>query len=98
VLIAAALLAPATVPAARTVADQPALDISQMPYQPIGFFKPGDLIPATSAPPKPDGNGIYNPSGHFSAYDTNLYESLHFPTRQADDKSNHDPLGNGGEF
>jgi Zn-dependent M28 family amino/carboxypeptidase len=94
--LAALLLLAAPAHAAKTIAPQPPLDITKLPYNPIGFFKPGDPIPATSAPPKPDGNGLFNPSGHFSAYDTNVYESLNFPTRQADDQSNKDPLGNGG--
>jgi Zn-dependent M28 family amino/carboxypeptidase len=46
-------------------------------------------------PPAPDASGIYNPSGHFSAYDTNLYESLNFPGRQAGDETNNDPPGSG---
>ena len=47
-----------------------------------------------TAPPAPTGpGGIYNPSGHWSAYDTNVYESLNFPGRQAGDTTNNDPPG-----
>src|SRR3954453_5291823 len=93
---AAALLFPATAPAARDVAAQPPLDISKLPWEPVGFFKPGQPIPATTDPPKFTAGNIFNPSGHWSAYDTNVFESLNFPTRQADDKSATDAPGNDG--
>jgi hypothetical protein len=50
-----------------------------------------------SAPPTPTGGGegIYNPSGHWSAYDTNVYESLNFPGRQAGDTTSNDAPGTG---
>jgi peptidase M28-like protein/PKD domain-containing protein len=65
-------------------------------WQPVGFFKPGDTIPLPLAPPTPtDPTGVYNPSGHWSAYDSNVYESLNFPGRQAGDESNQDPPGTG---
>src|SRR4051794_21311051 len=88
---AAALLFPATAPAARDVAPQPPLDLSKLPWEPVGFFKPGDPIPATTDPPKFTAGDLYDPSGHFSAYDSNVFESLNFPTRQAGDKSASDP-------
>jgi len=96
VCAAAGLLVPSTSLAARTVAPQPSLDISKLPFEPVGFFKPGDPIPATADPPKFTEGGIFNPSGHWSAYDSDVFESLNFPTRQADDKSANDPLGNEG--
>jgi hypothetical protein len=90
-----ALAAPAAASAA--VANQPPIDrdILKSLWKPEGFFKPGDAIPMPSAPPAPDAGGIYNPSGHFSAYDTNVYESLNFPGRQAGDETNNDPPGSG---
>ena len=77
---------------------QPPLDreVLKKLWQPIGHFKPGDPIPAPLDPPKATGpGGIYNPSGHWSAYDTNVYESLNFPGRQAGDTTNNDPPGSG---
>src|SRR4051812_12632946 len=92
----ALLLVPGTALAARTVAPQPALDISKLPWEPVGFFKPGQPISPTTDPPKFTAGNIFNPSGHWSAYDTNVFESLNFPTRQADDQSAGDAPGNGG--
>src|SRR3954462_3811743 len=94
--LAAALLVPGPALAARTVAPQPALDMSKLPWEPVGFFKPGQPIPPTADPPKFTAGNIFNPSGHWSAYDTNVFESLTFPTRQADDQSASDAPGNGG--
>jgi hypothetical protein len=86
--------------AAQAAADppQPALDrgVLKSLYQPAGFFKPGDAIPSTPVPPAPtDATGVYNPSGHWSAYDTDLFESLSFPGRQAGDTTNNDAPGSG---
>src|SRR4051812_20816268 len=78
----ALLLVPGTALAARTVAPQPTLDISKLPWEPVGFFKPGQPISPTTDPPKFTAGNIFNPSGHWSAYDTNVFESLNFPTRQ----------------
>jgi hypothetical protein len=94
------VLAALAAPAAATAAEkpQPPLDraVLKSLWQPVGFFKPGDSIPLPLSPPKPtDPSGVYNPSGHWSAYDSNLYESLNFPGRQAGDKSNQDPPGTG---
>jgi hypothetical protein len=94
--LAVAALLPATALANHT---QPPVDRGVLKglYQPeAGFYKPGDAVPALATDaPKPDANGIYNPSGIFSSYDTNLYETLTFPMRQANDTSNADPLTSG---
>jgi hypothetical protein len=86
-------------PAAASAEDpaQPAIDHSVLKgiWNPVGFFKPGDPLPGSLAPPAPDAGGLFNPSGHWSAYDTNVYETLNYPTRQANDKSDKDPLGSG---
>jgi hypothetical protein len=84
-------------PASAAVAPQPPVDreILKSLWKPIGFFKPGDAIPMPSAPPAADANGLYNPSGHFSAYDTNVFESLNFPGRQSGDETSDDPPGSG---
>ena len=84
--------------AAGAAADppQPPIDraVLKSLYNPVGFFKPGDSIPMPNTPPAPTGpGGIYNPSGHWSAYDSNLFESLNFPGRQAGDTTNNDPPG-----
>jgi hypothetical protein len=96
-LLALLLAAP---PAARAGADppQPPIDrgILRSLYNPVGFFKPADAIPSTPVPPAPTGaSGIYNPSGHWSAYDSNLFESLSFPGRQAGDTTDNDAPGSG---
>ncbi len=96
VVIVAGLLAPAAASAADPA--QPPLDRGVLTslWKPIGFFKPGDDIPMPSAPPKPTGaTGIYNPSGHWSAYDSNVFESLNFPGRQGGDTTDNDPPGTG---
>src|SRR5205085_1468654 len=70
---------------------QPPIDrgVLKSLYNPVGFFKPGDPIPTPDKPPAPTGpGGVYNPSGHWSAYDSNVYESLNFPGRQAGDTTN----------
>ena len=92
-----ALVAPV---AAQAAADppQPPLDrgILKSLYKPNGFFKPGDAIPSPTTPPGPTGaGGTYNPSGHYSAYDTNVFEVLNFPGRQAGDTTTNDPPGSG---
>ena len=98
ILLLATLLAiPTAASAAREVAPQPPLDVKHLNYHPIGAFKPGEPIPTTAAPPPADGNGIFNPSGQWVAYDTNVYESLNLPQRQAGDESASDPPGNGGQ-
>jgi hypothetical protein len=106
-LVVAAAAALAFPVGANAAADppQPPIDrgVLKSLYQPVGFFKPGDAIPTPSQPPTPTGpGGIYNPSGHWSAYDSNVYESLNFPGRQAGDTTNtdkpgtNDPLGRFG--
>jgi len=90
------LLAPALAGAADT--PQPPIDRAALKstYQPNGFYKPGDPIPALATDlPMADAQGLFNPSGHWSAYDTDIYETLNFPLRQANDASNTDPLGSG---
>jgi hypothetical protein len=84
-------------PVASATHSQPAVDrgILKTLWKPVGFFKPGDAIPQPTAPPPADANGLYNPSGHYSAYDTNVFESLNFPGRQAGDETNNDPPGTG---
>ncbi|MEA2125474.1 MAG: carboxypeptidase [Solirubrobacteraceae bacterium] len=86
--------------ATATAADppQPPLDrgVLKSLWQPGGFFKPGDPIPMPLAPPEATGpGGTYNPSGHWSAYDSNVYESLNFPGRQAGDTTDTDAPGSG---
>ena len=94
-LVLSALVAAAPAPAQDPA--QPPIDRAVLKglYNPTGFFKPGDPLPSPLMPPAPDGAGLYNPSGHWSAYDTNLYETLNYPLRQANDASNTDPLGSG---
>ncbi len=95
-VLAAVLAVLLVAPVARAgVAPQPPFDRDAMKetYKPIGFFKPGDPIPSPLTPPAPDGDGLFNPSGHWSAFDTNVYESLNFPSRQADDQTSDDPPG-----
>ena len=84
-------------PVASATHSQPPVDrgILKTLWKPIGFFKPGDPIPMPTEPPAPDANGIYNPSGHYSAYDTNVYETLNFPGRQAGDETSDDAPGSG---
>ena len=97
-LVAAAAVLATPVAAQAADSAQPPLDrgILKSLYKPEGFFKPGDPIPSTPTPIAPTGpNGIYNPSGHYSAYDSNVYESLNFPGRQAGDTTSDDPPGSG---
>jgi len=98
----AGLLALALAPAAMADHAQPALDLNKVDYDPIGFFKPGDPIPAdygkSCAEVQPLLKGkVFNPSGKFNAFDNTVYEVYCLPFRNQDDKSNADPLGNGGE-
>ena len=83
--------------AAAAEKPQPPLDreVLKSLWQPIGHFKPGDPIPMPLSPPAPTAGKIYNPSGHWSAYDSNVYESLNFPGRQAADTTSDDPPGSG---
>ena len=96
VAVAAALLVPATAPANHAL---PPIDrgVFKSIYKPAekGFYKPGDTMPLTTELPVPDANGIFNPSGYFASYDNNVYETLNYPLRQANDASNKDPLGSG---
>ena len=74
-------------------------DGSKLPYQPIGHFKPGDPLPAADdaeAVTSLMEDGIFNPSGTFNAFDTNVFEVLALPYRSAGDPSGGDPYGNGG--
>ena len=96
------LVLPFVVSALAAAAPAPAQDLPPLDrgvlkglYDPTGFFKPGDAIPSPLMPPAPDAAGLYNPSGHWSAYDTNIYETLNYPMRQANDASDSDPLGSG---
>jgi hypothetical protein len=91
---------------------QPAPDISQMQYTPIGKYGPADeqtlaagetgseSIPPTNSPLDPTfgtyPSMTYNPSGEYVAYDTNLFETLTLPYRAAGDEASDDPAGNGG--
>jgi PKD repeat protein len=67
-------------------------------YTPIGYYGPPDeagtlvgesatipAIPPSGAPPAVPGP---NPSGKFIAYDTNVWESLHLPSRHPGDNCN----------
>ncbi|MDQ3739433.1 MAG: M28 family peptidase [Actinomycetota bacterium] len=78
---------------------QPARDIAQLPYQPIGHFAHGDDIPEPSQAvgyftPLMSGKR-FNPSGTYNAYDTNVFETLMLPFRAAGDDTDDDPYGNG---
>jgi PKD repeat protein/Zn-dependent M28 family amino/carboxypeptidase len=99
-LLAAMLPSPPQIALANHV--QPALDPSQLDYDPIGYYGPADeagtlvgesaTIPATppnGAPPAVPGP---NPSGKFIAYDTNVWESLHLPMRHPGDNCNSLPV------
>ncbi|MEO7556089.1 MAG: M28 family peptidase, partial [Acidimicrobiales bacterium] len=92
-LLAATLL----VPAGSALADhgQPAFDGSKLDYSPIGNFKPGDAVPP-NVPLEPTNGRKYNPSGKYNAFDTNFFETVTLPFREADDKKDDDPPGNGG--
>ena len=79
-------------------------DINALDYEPIGHFKPGDPLPPANGYQTGDtstflkqeyADGIFNPSGNFNAYDTNIFEVLAMPYRGAGDEFSDDPLGNG---
>ena len=80
-------------------------DVNALDYDPIGHFQPGDPIPAANAYQADDAtgqflrqeyeDGIFNPSGKFNAFDTNVFEVLAMPWRAAGDEHADDPLGNG---
>ena len=76
-------------------------DISQLKYQPIGHFKPGDRLPDANAfdtAARPLMEGLrFNPSGSYNAFDTNVFEVLALPYRAAGDEFEDDPYGNGGD-
>lgn len=97
---AAGTLAPAG-PAGATD-PQPVMDTNVLKrlYQPVGYFKPGDAVPAADAfdtAIKPQMSGLrFNPSGTYNAFDNNVFEVLSLPFRNAGDTSAADPYGNGG--
>ena len=73
-----------------------------MQYQPIGFFKPGDPIPADYGKSCETLAGqrkgkTFNPSGVWNSFDNTIFEYFCLPFRNQDDKSASDPDGNGGE-
>jgi len=91
-----ALLALAPAPTALADHAQPAFDPGKVDYSPIGFYKPGDPVPNADPPIKPTSGRKFNPSGKFNAFDNNVFESTSLPFRAAGDKTDNDPLGNGG--
>ena len=76
---------------------QPAPDVNQMKYRPLGHFDPAAAeperrtMPATQSQIPPVGP---NPSGDWVSYDMNIWETLALPQRQPGDTSANDPLGN----
>jgi PKD repeat protein len=92
----AALIALAILPGTPALADhgQPGLDASKLDYSPIGHFKPGDALPP-NAPLEPTSGRKFNPSGKYNAFDTNFFETVTWPFRGADDKTDNDPPGAG---
>ena len=94
--LAAAVIALAATPANTALGDhgQPAFDASRLDYAPIGHFKPGDDIPP-NAPLDPTSGRKYNPSGKYNAFDTNFFETVTWPFRGADDKTDNDAPGAG---
>ena len=88
--VTAVLLATAAAPA---LALEVPPDINALEYEPIGHFKPGDPLPAANAYQADNetgeflrqeyADGIFNPSGTFNAYDTNVFETLMLPFRAA---------------
>jgi PKD repeat protein len=79
---------------------QPPPDISKLEYAPVGHFKPGDPLPAANdadaVTSLMDGK-LFNPSGSYNAFDTNVFEVLALPYRAAGDPSGGDAYGNGGD-
>jgi PKD domain-containing protein/peptidase M28-like protein len=104
-LVAAVTAAFLATTAASAFALEVPPDVNALQYEPIGYFKPGDPIPAANefTADTPAGqalraeyaDGIFNPSGNFNAYDTNVFEVLAMPWRAAGDEHADDPLGNG---
>src|SRR3712207_3893237 len=104
-LVAAVTAASIATAAAPALAVEAVPDITALEYAPIGHFKPGDPLPAANAYQADDAtgeflrqeyaDGIFNPSGNFNAYDTNVFEVLAMPFRAAGDEFTDDPLGNG---
>ena len=86
----------ATVSIAHADHAQPARDIAQLPYQPIGHFAHGDDIPEPDeaiAFFTPLMSGLrFNPSGTYNAYDTNVFETLMLPFRAAGDDDDGRPV------
>lgn len=76
----------------------PPLDPSQVDYDPIGYYGPPDEAgtpvgeSATIPNPPPQGSPPAipgpNPSGKWISYDTNVWESLHLPSRHPGDNCN----------
>jgi hypothetical protein len=102
ILPLAGVLAVVAAPAAMATHPLPPVDNTKIAYDPAGYVKPGDAIPAdfgkscdTVQPLVKD--GVFNPSGHWSAHDTSVYEVFCLPYRNQGDTSDADPLGNGGE-
>jgi len=95
-LLAAVLPSPPRVALADHA--QPALDPSMVDYDPIGFYGPPDEAgtpvgeSATIPNPPPQGSPPAvpgpNPSGKWITYDTNVWESLHLPSRHPGDNCN----------
>ena len=104
-VLAVVLAGQAIVPwrAVATVAPPPPPDITKLAYQPVGHFKPGDLVPLANEfnqkirPLMPAGSRRFNPSGTYNAFDTNVFEVLGLPYRAAGDVNGQDPYGNGGD-
>lgn len=98
-VLALAVFGLVTAPAAR--ADHPQIepDITKLEYAPIGHFKPGDPLPdandAAAVTELMEGK-LFNPSGKYNAFDTNVFEVLALPYRATGDSSAGDPYGNAG--
>jgi hypothetical protein len=95
------LLALVMAPAAQATHTQPPLDMTKLPYEPIGVFKDGDPLPApnscdTNFKPQMKGR-VYNPSGKWNSFDTEIFEVVCLPFRAPGDESDQDPYGNGGD-
>ena len=81
---------------------QPARNIANLPYQPIGEFAHGTDIPEPDEAeaffaPKMNGRRYDGPTGTYNAFDTNVFETLMLPFRAAGDTTTNDPYGNGGD-
>src|SRR5687768_7780718 len=102
ILPLAGVLALAAAPAAMATHPQPAFDNSKIAYDPVGHFKAGETIPPDYGKSCDEvtpllKDGVFNPSGKFHAHDNSIYEVFCLPFRNQDDKSDADPMGNGGE-